>query len=142
MCECKGPNSACSRLVTKTAMCETCPAGTLGPSRYGRGVVACSIDGKPIAKAITRACPRGRHPDAEGIVRWAGIRWFGVPMPLRVKLRLWHPRHPRLRRWDGCGCVVILKRGTETFGLFVRMMTLPSTARWNTEQSLQEIGYG
>jgi len=142
MCGCTGTNSACSRKAAKAAMCETCLFGTGGQTRYGPGVVACSIDGKPISVAMTRPCPRGRHPDADGVIRWAGVRWQGVPMPLRVVLRLWHPRHPRLRRWDGCGCVVILKRGTETIGLIVRMMTLPSPARWNNEQSLQEIGYG
>lgn len=123
-------------------MCETCSSCSLAGTRYGRGGVACTIDGVPASRALSRPCPRGRHPDRQNVVRWMGVRWYGVPMPLRIWLRIAHPRHPRIFRWDGCGCVVVLKRGIETIGLVLRMMTLPTSARLNTEQGLQEIGHG
>jgi hypothetical protein len=56
-----------------------------------------------------------------GIVRWAGVRWYGVPDPLRRKC----PRHEPLRAfayqlwqdfgavrdepYKGCGCIVKTK---------------------------------
>ena len=54
-------------------------------------------------------CPIGRHPDREGIVRWLGVRWYGVPMPIRVRLMIFARQHRSPRYYDGCGCVVRLK---------------------------------
>lgn len=53
-------------------------------------------------------------PDSAGVVRWLGVRWYGVPKPIRL---LWS--NPDVREalglpalsapLYGCGCVVLMK---------------------------------
>ena len=70
----------------------------------------CGVSMHPLASHISgRACPLGKHPDANGWVTWCGIRWIGLPMPVR----LWWS----LLNWNrlyidtpGCGCALWLKR--------------------------------
>lgn len=41
------------------------------------------------------------------IYRWLGVRWYGVPMPVRVWRRVAN-KEP-LKSHNGCGCIVKLK---------------------------------
>lgn len=91
--------------LSAVAMCLVCPNRD--------GPIQCTIDGRP---AIGRRCPLGRHPDEGGVIRWAGLEWYGVPYPVRWAIR---------RRWfrrlvgggasiasaslPGCGCYKPLK---------------------------------
>jgi len=126
------------RRRTAAAMCEVCPSGVLGATRYGVGVVECSISGRSISVAVTQKCPRGRHPDRDGVIVWAGVRWIGLPMPLRILLRWAHPKRPGVKSWAGCGCVLVLKRGLEFIGSGLRLMTLPALDRSAIGQGRQE----
>lgn len=74
----------------------------------------CTIDGKA---PCSRPCPRGHHPDADGIIRWMGLRWFGVPYPIRLWGRTgMYTETTGLasktdwRKLEGCGCLVVAKR--------------------------------
>jgi hypothetical protein len=65
--------------------------------------IQCTISGNPVEYHITScspSCPRGRHPDRRGVLRWAGIRWYGVPRPIAWAYRIRQP-------W--CGCCYVLK---------------------------------
>ena len=96
-------------------MCMICP-NRKGPAwgtekkRPGK----CGVLNVPISITIAgvKACPKGRHPDAEGIIPWMGVRWFGVPMPVRVlAVAIGKARGgiSSVREVAGCGCVVVLK---------------------------------
>ncbi len=103
----------CSRptvdLSPAAIMCGACPRRN--------GFVDCSVDGKPM---LSRPCPREKHPDAIGRVRWLGIRWYGVPAPIR-----WYGSaglyaevcglgaNVKWRDLPGCGCIVRLKDWTK-----------------------------
>lgn len=89
------------------AMCHLCPYAEHGPSAWRDGSVACTIDGKPVAGRT--ACPRGVW--SGGLVRWLGVKWRGVPMPIRWVMRAVY-RVP-LRKWVGCGCLDWIKSHTE-----------------------------
>jgi len=54
------------------------------------------------------------------IVQWCGVRWYGIPSPLRVlamcvawaanlKRDGWRARRPHLDALANCGCIVVLK---------------------------------
>ena len=60
----------------------------------------------------------GVKPEPSGIVRWCGVRWIGVPFPLRlaaiaramIHAREWLPVRKAMRKFAGCGCIERLKR--------------------------------
>jgi hypothetical protein len=103
-CGC-GSNVPVSQAVA--AMCHVCPWAEHGPSAWRDGAVACTIDGKPMRGRTT--CPRGVW--SGGLIRWLGVKWRGVPMPIRWIMRAVY-RIP-LRKWVGCGCLDRVKRWTE-----------------------------
>jgi len=87
-------------------MCQTCPKAI----RSARGsAIACTLNGKAVESIVTMGhpCPLGRHPDADGRVRWLGLEWLGVPEPLRWRLVWALGREPR--GLVGCGCVAAIK---------------------------------
>lgn len=83
---------------TRAAMCVACPRA--------RAYVICSVDGR--ATRGRALCPLGRFPDRLGLVRWLGLRWRGVPWPLRVL-----DDDLAGVSLPGCGCVDALKRAWE-----------------------------
>jgi hypothetical protein len=88
----------------RAIMCHVCIYAEHGADAWGKGAVACTISGRPVAEHIRDAkptCPRKRHG---AIVRWMGVRWFGVPHPIRVTMR-----HKLTGPVPGCGCIVALK---------------------------------
>lgn len=81
---------------------------------YLRGAGA-ELRADPKDSEITRLAMRlagfPREPDAQGRVRWLGVLWRGVPMPLRLWLAYRHGFRPDA--WPGCGCMDVLKALTE-----------------------------
>lgn len=104
-CGCGKPNPS---VLLSAAMCGACQ------SLDRPGMVVCTIDGKP---SLSRPCPIGKHADKDGVVRWAGLEWHGMPYPIRLVYRwswlrwLTGVRNPRLANLkpEGCGCCVGLK---------------------------------
>lgn len=92
------------------AMCEICPYAQRGEGiSMARTAVWCRIAQDPVLVRITlEQCPARTFAE-DGIVRWLGIEWYGVPMPVRWWLRLTHPKRPKIRGFSGCGCVKVLK---------------------------------
>lgn len=88
----------------RQAMCYGCEHA----ERESLTVLSC--EGLPIAhRVVGGMCPLNRFPDRENIVRWLGVRWYGVPMPIRLWAWATHPKHPRPGTFSGCGCVKVLK---------------------------------
>jgi hypothetical protein len=87
--------------LERSAMCRACP------ERAGDGLGTCGLAGKPVEVMIQRGgCPIWAFPIA-GIVRWLGVRWRGVPYPIRLYLWVRHGTHPA--KWPGCGCLHVPK---------------------------------
>jgi len=85
------------------AMCHLCPHAEHAPNAFVSGAVACTIGGK-----IMVECPL-KIFDSGPVKHWAGINWYGVPMPHRILLWAFHPKHPRPSSFSSCGCLVWLK---------------------------------
>lgn len=91
-----GCNSRRDVAKTNAAICRRCPH---------HGGSMCLLDGQRYTRTVRPAsnpCPLGKHT-TDGVVRWMGIRWYGVPAPLRWFGPL------RRYRLPGCGCIVPLK---------------------------------
>lgn len=94
----------------RAALCQFCPHADHGAGFWTQGATECTITGKAILEHVTGApCPRGYHPDGRGITRWLGVRWYGVPYPIRVLLWAFGASHRRPGAWGRCGCLVWLK---------------------------------
>ena len=74
----------------------------------------CTVKNLPTADIVRLRidCPMNHHPDGAGVLVWLGVKWYGVPYPIRV---LW-PALRRLNRWPKlsgklpwCGCVKLWK---------------------------------
>ncbi len=64
--------------------------------------VTCTISGKPVTAHIMScapSCPKGKHPDKDGIVKFAWVKWYGVPRFLR-----WLLAGRLTGSVPGCGC--------------------------------------
>lgn len=102
---CRQRNGWGDRLAVRAAMCLACPKAQAGRRR--REPVACTIDGRRLRQRV--ADPRAkceRWPDGLGRVRWLGVLWVGVPMPLRAWLEM--RGHPGAWELPGCGCLAWL----------------------------------
>lgn len=81
---------------------------------YLRGAGA-ELRADPKDSEITRLAMRlagsSASPDGSGLVRWLGVLWRGVPMPLRIWLAYRHGFAPDV--WPGCGCLDALKSLSE-----------------------------
>lgn len=93
------------RARTDAAMCAACPSAGWPADRPG-SLSFCTVDCKPTAPTRNQPCPKGRHSDEDGTVEWFGLRWYGVPIPIRAYLRV---RGWLSRPLAGCGCVKVLK---------------------------------
>lgn len=95
-------------VVERAAICQTCLWGETHDRVVG--VVSCTISGRAIVDHLHGArCPKGKHPDRRGVTRFVGVRWYGVPMPVRAWVWLTGTRHIPLRAWRLCGCAVVPK---------------------------------
>lgn len=97
-CGCSNVNASAMR--DQAAVCHFCPIAEHAPNAFVTGAVACTIGGR-----IAVECPR-KYFDGSGVVRWLGVRWYGLPYPLRLMLWAFHPKHPRPSSYSGCGCLV------------------------------------
>jgi len=90
---------------TRAAMCCVCPD-------YAHEVGVCGLSQRPVAMHIRGQlpCHAGSHPNEAGVVVWCGVRWIGVPMPVRLWLWVVSPKHPKPSAFGGCGCILFLKR--------------------------------
>ena len=85
----------------RSLMCGACPR---------REGTRCGVSSQEtLTHRLAGHCPRGRFPDAAGRIRWAGVTWSGVPMPLRLWWMLRTGRAVDVGEWPGCGCVRPLK---------------------------------
>jgi len=73
-CGCSKPDP---NLTTNAIACGVCPRLVrTGPQAFS----LCTVDGKA---PCSRLCPKGRHVGPDGTLRWLGVRWMGVPAPIR-----------------------------------------------------------
>lgn len=113
---------------SRRAMCISCPSRKGAAwGCGGRPLGRCSVAGQPIGLMIAgvKPCPRGRHPDQAGRVRWMGISWLGVPMPIRwLAAALGRERGgiDQVEQLPGCGCVERLKAWTVRLAGSVRRL--------------------
>lgn len=103
MCNCPGRRGLTDEMRTNAAMCLACPA---------RDGEVCGVTGQPVALHVaTSNCAWGggsRFVDGSGRVRWLGLNWLGVPMPLRWKVtRAAVALGVRVPRLPGCGCLEV-----------------------------------
>lgn len=92
----------------RAVRCHLCPHG-----QAIQGLTICTINGDTIGyrelHQPQRTCPLKRWPDESGKVRWLGMKWRGLPWPLRIRIALEAAvRSFRKRmeetRYPGCGC--------------------------------------
>jgi hypothetical protein len=104
-CKCSKSKASLSA-ADRAAMCQTCHRSV--KSAAG-SAITCTVLGRPIVEVVTTGitCPDGRHPDAAGVVRWAGADWLGVPEPIRWRLVWDLGREPQ--GLIGCGCLAAVK---------------------------------
>jgi hypothetical protein len=94
----------------RAMMCAACPERC--------GVTVCLVNGRTLRQnIIENTCPLGAFPD-RGQVHWLGIRWWGVPAPIRWSSNTRIGRAilggiPRPAAMPGCGCLVRLKTAWE-----------------------------
>jgi len=86
---------------TRTIICASC--------KYADVHAYCTIDTNSIGWHVQGGkCLKGKQADANGHVRWLGMKWLGIPAPVR-----WWRNWRDETKWDqvpGCGCLVWLKR--------------------------------
>ncbi len=85
------------------------------------------------------ACPRG--PDDRGLVRWLGIRWRGVPWPVKMVLSdevmcgwLGHDRPGRMEDMPGCGCSDRVKGWCERISRWLGWDVKDAWLGWDADQ--------
>ena len=99
-CGCKPSRIPLHVIQTTAGMCSACSRrdGTVCEVSY--------MESQWHRKQMV--CPRNRFPDAAGVVTWLGVRWIGVPWPIR----LWLVATAGVERpedFSGCGCLVAAK---------------------------------
>lgn len=123
MCGCGSQSRTGLSPSDAAVMCLVCP-----PTAARRRGEACRAEPGRLVSVSVRAsegsCPRGHHDVAP---RWMGVRWAGVPRPVRwalsvplvrmaMGLEADPPADSAAAAWrrgerGGCGCVVELKEG-------------------------------
>ena len=99
-CECGEPvvQIAPSQRRSRAVMCDCCKhSDGLQCRKSGFGALV-------IVSAPKAICPIRRHPNENGVVRWLGIEWYGVPAPIR-----WRVKKHLSGTLGGCGCIRRLK---------------------------------
>ena len=99
--------------LERAAMCRVCPERqSVGPGDLGW----CPLVGAGVGLALEGGlCPIGHHPGSDGKLKWLGVKWRGIPYPVRLWLRVRHGT--ATGKWPGCGCVDRLKTICERMGL-------------------------
>lgn len=111
------------------AMCWTCP--DRAPKRRTPCAVFAEMTvGGRMFNPTGRTCPRGRWPDREGRIVWAGVLWYGVPWILRRRIARERARIARRQAMGPdflphCGCVGVLR---DTWDALFGEPSFPPTA--------------
>lgn len=120
-CQMSAPDAAMIRRG-RALMCQVCPEAIHAEGDFwglrGGGAVICTVSGRLVrdhVQTCAPSCPLERHPDHSGIVRWLGVRWLGVPAPIRWAM-FWWLKGPLA----GCGCSVFWKSRWVRFRAIVR----------------------
>lgn len=72
----------------------------------------------------------GKGKNGTGAIRWLGVRWAGIPMPVRY-LRRWFTKDaPAIDSYDGCGCIIKLKVVWFVLQGFARLTVVGSKRVW------------
>lgn len=53
---------------------------------------------------------------APGVSRWWGVRWYGLPWPLRARWRRERLKRGKDPKLDSCGCIVALRDAYDALG--------------------------
>ena len=70
------------------------------------------------------------------LVRWAGVIWYGIPWPLRLRLaRRWWPL--TVRQLPGCGCIAALKDAAMVYWRASKGLAIAARARRRTFEQQQ-----
>lgn len=112
---CSGAGEEPARRRTNAAVCCLCTRGGWRATHCRKnGTLISTLVGYPLP-----ACPLGKHAGADGLVRWAWLRWRGLPHVLRLALEvlaesphvLTGSGQPLTLRGElpGCGCIDRLK---------------------------------
>jgi hypothetical protein len=111
----RGREVKLSVIHERLAMCATCSRGEHDGSFWVGGTDRCGVTGRHVLDHASGApCPRRKFPEgARHVTRWAGLRWYGVPYPIRLVLWALAPGHRSPRRWLECGCIKALKDAWE-----------------------------
>ena len=73
------------------------------------------------------SCGKSSEPNT---IRWIGIRWYGIPMPVRY-LRRWFTKDaPAMDSYDGCGCIIKLKTVQLVLWSFCKLAVVGSKRVW------------
>lgn len=116
--------SASDRRKTAIGICRACRRSDFdADDQRQAAAIQCTVDGMTIGKRLQddASCPLGRWPDADGLVRWLGMRWHGVPMPVRLVLAV--------RLYPGCGCIVPMKAAWKRLRSWWRVQALQRSLR-------------
>lgn len=104
-CQQSGPHADQVRRA-RAVLCHSCVWASRERGQHRRWTaVGCTVSGKTVEHHVSScapSCPKKKHPDMAGMVRWLWIEWYGVPKPLRWVVR---PTGPV----PGCGCIKVLK---------------------------------
>lgn len=146
-CGCNGGYSPDQIRAAKASMCAVCRVPEVGDGgeRVCRGVpVELRVLGAQASEAAMARvfapgqslppsvffCPLGRHPAKRTIggetvwaTHWMGVRWVGVPWPVRLWVFVRSPRHPRPGRVP-CVSVAVARVviGMQRAGLWPRRL--------------------
>ena len=104
-CTCSTPATAeaLANRRARAVMCHAC--------QHGQSLVQCSLSGKPLLEHANGCdCPQGKMPDKDGNVRWVGLTWIGVPMPVRQYVAGQSPTGRATIDLPGCGCLQSLRK--------------------------------
>lgn len=91
----------------RSIICHWCIYAEHDTGPWDGTAVTCTVDGLSVETHCTScrpSCPVGKHPDLNGMVRFMGIEWYGVPAFLR-----WLLVFKLTGNVPGCGCVRVLK---------------------------------
>lgn len=93
------------------AMCCMCVHAEHDGSFWSRGPERCGITGRDALDMAARGvCPRRKYPEGDRrVTRWALMRWYGVPYPVRLVVWIVGANHRPPSAWRECGCIVWAK---------------------------------
>lgn len=126
------PAEADERVAAERALaCAVCPHAV--QDNKGRRMYCGRQGNRSIALLTVSAkatCPVRRWPNEKGETRWLGMRWLGVPEPLRWVFLWRNKRNPKADGWS-CGCLAWLRLsrcGALLYGVLFRTKRLRMTA--------------